>query len=205
MRCIECGAEAVAEPPERTAQGYERYRCRACGKQFNERTGTALNRAQYPSDVIALVVLWRLRYKLGLRDLPEMFALRGMVFSYEAVREWEAKLTPALAEDLRPRRHGKAGRSWHVDETCLKVEGRWCYVYRAIDSSGALVDVLFSEHRDMTAAKAFFRSAKTVTGITPDRVTTDGHDSYPRAIRTELGKRVRHRTSRYLNNRLEMA
>ncbi len=98
MRCIECGSDAVAERPERTAQGYKRFRCRTCGKQFNERTGTVLNWAQYPSDVIALVVLWRLRYKLSLRDLPEMFALRGMVFSYEAIRDWEAKLTSALAE-----------------------------------------------------------------------------------------------------------
>ena len=91
------------------------FRCRACGKQFNERSGTALNRAQYPSDVVALVVLWRLRYKLSLRDLPEMFLVRGLVFSHETVREWEAKLTPALAEDLR-RRRGRAGRSWYVDE-----------------------------------------------------------------------------------------
>jgi putative transposase len=203
MRCLECGSEAVTERPERTAQGYRRFRCRACAKQFNERSGGALNRTQYPSDVIALVVLWRLRYKLSLRDLPEMFAVRGIVFSHEAVREWEAKLAPALAEDLRRRRRGKAGRHWHVDETYIKVQGRWCYLYRAIDRSGALVDVLFSEHRDMAAAKAFFRSAKAVTGITPDRVTTDGHDSYPRAIRTELGRGVRHRTSRYKNNGLE--
>jgi putative transposase len=63
--------------------------------------------------------------------------------------------------------------------------------------------VLFSEHRDMKAARAFFRSAKVVTAITPDRVTTDGHDSYPRAIRNELGRGVRHRTSRYLNNRMD--
>jgi len=83
------------------------------------------------------------------------------------------------------------------------VHGRWCYLYRAIDRNGNLVDVLFREHRDMAAAQAFFCSAKAVTGITPDRVTTDGHDSYPRAIRTELGKRVRHRCGRYLNNRLE--
>ena len=83
------------------------------------------------------------------------------------------------------------------------MHGRWCYLYRAIDRTGTLVDVLFSEHRDMAAAQAFFRSAKAVTGVTPDRVTTDGHDSYPRAIRTELGKDVRHRCSRYLNNRLE--
>src|SRR6201996_728690 len=111
MRCVECGSAALTERRERTAQGYRRFRCRECGKQFNERSGTVLNRAQYPSDVIALVVLWRLRYKLSLRDLPEMFALRGMVFSYEAVRGWEAKLTPALAEALRRRRRGKVGHS----------------------------------------------------------------------------------------------
>src|SRR3954471_20126464 len=132
-----------------------------------------------------------------------MFAIRGIVFSHEAVREWEAKLTPALAEDLRRRRRGKVGRSWDVDETYLKVHGRWCYLYRAIHPTGTLVDVLFSEHRDRAAAQAFFRSAQVVTGVTPDRVTTDGHDSYPRAIRPELGKGVRHRCSRYLNNRLE--
>ena len=85
----------------------------------------------------------------------------------------------------------------------LKVQGRWAYLYRAIDRSGALVGVTLSETRDMAVAKAFFRSAKMATGLTPARVTTDGHDSYPRAIRTELGKHMRHRTSRYLNNRLE--
>jgi putative transposase len=153
--------------------------------------------------VIALVDLWRRRYKLALRDLPEMFAIRCIVFSHEAVRAWESKLMSALAEDLRLRRRGKVGRSWYVDESYIKVAGQWRYRYRAIDCSSALVDVMFSEHRDMAAAKAFFRSAKAVTGVTPDRVTTDGHDSYPRAIRTELGRGVRHRTNAYLNNRIE--
>jgi putative transposase len=77
----------------------------------------SLSRTQYPSDVIALVVLWRLRYKLALRDRPEMFLIRGIVFSHEAVRDWEAKLAPALAESLRRRRRGKAGCSWYIDET----------------------------------------------------------------------------------------
>ena len=117
MDCVACGSAAVTERPERTVQGYRRFRCRDCGKQSNERSSTLLNHAQYPSDVIALVVLWRLRYRLTLRDLAEMFLLRGIVFSHEAVREWEAKLTPALAEDLRRRRRGKVGRSWYVDET----------------------------------------------------------------------------------------
>jgi transposase-like protein len=127
--------------------------------------------------VIALVVLWRLRYRLTLRDLAEMFLQRGFAFSHEAVREWEAKLTPVLADDLRRRGKGGAGRrSWHVDETYLRGRGRWCFLYRAIDRNGDLVDTLLSEHRDMAAAKAFFRSAKSVADMTPDRVTTDGHD-----------------------------
>src|SRR5881398_2181544 len=108
MRCIGCGSTAVSERSERTAQGYRRFRGRGCGKQFNERSESLLNRTQYPSDVIALVVLWRLRYKLSLRDLPEMFLIRGVVFSHEAVREWEAKLAPALAGELRRRRRGEA-------------------------------------------------------------------------------------------------
>ena len=202
MRCPACGSTASRERPERTARGYRRFRCQ-CGKQFNERSTGVLNKAQYPSDVIALVVLWRLRYKLSLRDLAEMFLTRGFIFTYEAVREWEAKLTPALAENLRRRRKGRVGRSWYIDETYIRVRGQWRYLYRAIDRDGALVDVMLSEHRDLVAAKAFFRSAKTVTGVVPDRVTTDGHDAYPRAIRTELGRQVRHRTSCYLNNRLE--
>jgi putative transposase len=203
MRRPACGSTTGSERPERTTQGYRRYRCANCGKQFSERSVGLLNRVQYPSDVIALVVFWRLRYKLSLRDLAEMFLTRGFTFSYEAVRDWEAKLTPTLAENPRRRRKGRVGPSWYIDATYIRVLGRWRYLYRSIDRDGALVDVRLSEHRDLAAARAFFRSAKAVTGVTPDRVTTDGYDAYPSAIRTELGKHVRHRTSRYLNNRLE--
>ena len=90
-----------------------------------------------------------------------------------------------------------------VDGIYLKVRGRWAYLYRAIDRDGRLVDTMLSERRDMAAAQAFFRSAKAATGTTPDRVTTDGHGSYPRAIRTVLGRRVAHRTNAYKNNGLE--
>ena len=90
MQCPACGSTTVSERPERTAQGYRRFRCANCGKQFNERSTGVLDRVQYLSDVIALVVLWRLRYKLNLRDLAEMFLTRGFTFSYEAVRDWEA-------------------------------------------------------------------------------------------------------------------
>jgi transposase-like protein len=93
-------------------------------------------------------------------------------------------------------------RSWYIDQPYLRVRGQWRYLYRAIDRDGTLVDVMLREHRDLAAAKAFFRCARTVTGTTPAGVTTDGHDAYPRAIRTELGRHVRHRTNAYLNNRL---
>jgi putative transposase len=118
MRCIVCDGAAISERPERTALGYRCFRCRDRGKQFNERTGGILNRTQYSSNVIALVVFWRLRYKLSLRDLPEMFLLRGIEFSHEAVREWETKLTPLLIDHLRRRRGGgRIGRAWCVDES----------------------------------------------------------------------------------------
>ncbi|SDB74080.1 DDE-type integrase/transposase/recombinase [Belnapia rosea] len=77
----------------------------------------------------------------------------------------------------------------------LRFGGRWCYLYRAIDRNGDLVDTMLSKHRDMAAAQAFFRSAQSTTGQVPDQVTTDGNGSYPRAIRSTLGRRIVHRSS----------
>jgi transposase-like protein len=147
----------------------------------------------------------RLRYRLTLRDLSEIMLLRGFTVSRECVRQWEAKLLPVMGEALRQRRHGtgrRSGQSGYVDETYLKVHGRRCYLYRAIDRDGNLIGTMLSATRDMRAAQRFFRSARSVAGFVPDRVTTDGHNSYPRAIRSTLGRSVRHRTSVYLNNRL---
>jgi putative transposase len=112
-------------------------------------------------------------------------------------------LAPLLGETLRKRRYGTVGASWYVDETYVRVDGRWQYLYRVIDRDRNLVDVRLSDTRDLAAAEAFFRSAWAVTGVIPDRITTDGHDAYPRAIRNVFGDRVLHRTNRYLNNHLE--
>src|SRR3954468_706564 len=102
-----------------------------------------------------------------------MFLIRGLVFPHEAVRDWEAKLAPLLAEGLRKRRAGKAGRCWHGDEHSVKAAGPWCYRYRAFDRDGNLVDVYLSEPRDIAAAKAFLRSSRLVTQVEPEQVTTD--------------------------------
>jgi len=196
MPCPHCAASAIAEQRRRTALGYRTFRCRACRRVFNERTGTAYNQLQYPTDVVLLVVLWRLRYKLSLRDLAEMFLERGFVFSHEAVRDWEARFAPLLTARLRARRRGQHGTKWHADETYLRVAGRWCSLYRAIDRDGNLVDVLLREQRDMDAAQRFFAQALEIVGHAPAQVTTDGHDAYPRALRETLGPEVLHRTSR---------
>jgi putative transposase len=203
MECPHCQSSATTERPDLTTRGYRRFRCRSCERGFNERTGSFFNRLQYPPDVVCLVVLWRVRYKLSRRDLAEMFLDRGVVFTHEAVREWETKLAPVLSEPLRKYRRGRVGQSWYCDETYLKVKGRGVYLYRAIDRDGNLVDVFLSERQDQTAAEAFFRSARTVTEVVPARVTTDGHGAYPGAIKTELGEDGTQRTHRYLNNHLE--
>ena len=203
MPCPHCAAPATVEQLRRTALGYRTFRCPACRRICNERTGTPDNYLQYPTDLVLLVVLWRLRYKLSLRDLAEMFLARGFVFSHEAVRDWEARFAPPLTARLRAKRRGTAGVKWHADETYVKVNGAWCYLYRAIDRDGNLVDALLSKKRDMDAAQRFFAQALDVAGHAPAQVTTDGHDAYPRAIRETLGPGVQHRTSRYKNNRIE--
>src|SRR5215813_15143653 len=124
MECLYCQSATITERPETTVRGYRRFRCRTCKRGFNERTGSFFNRLHYPPDVVGLVVLWRVRYKLSLRDLAEMFLERGVVFTPEAVRKWETKLSPILSETLRKQRRGKGGRSWDCDETYLKVKGR---------------------------------------------------------------------------------
>ena len=120
MPCPHCCSAKTTERSDRTTHGYRRFRCRGCGRGFNERTGSVLNRLQLPTDVVFLIVLWRLRMKLSLRDLTEILLLRGLVFSHEAIRDWEAKLAPLLTDALRRRRKGKEPkgqhqqqRSWH--------------------------------------------------------------------------------------------
>ena len=105
----------------------------------NERSGGVLNRTSLPSDVIALVVFFRLRYRLTLGDLSEMLALRRIEASHEAVRDWETKLLPVMGEALRKRRHGTRRRSnvsWYVDETYLKVRGRWTTCIERLTGTG---------------------------------------------------------------------
>lgn len=172
---------------------------------FNERTGTPFNFIEVPTDIIFQVLLCRLRYKLSFRDIAEFFLLRGFEFTHETVHDWEERFAPIFADQLRAKRQGKVGKVWFVDETYIRVKGKWCYLYRGIDEDGNLVDVRLSEKRDMEVAKAFFAQAHEMAEQSPQRVITDGHTSYPRAIAEELGAEVEHETRSCLSNPIEQS
>ena len=104
MNCICCEPASVTGQPEVRARSYRRFRCWTCGRQFNEHSNGVLNRTSLPSDVIAFVVLCRLRHRLTLRNLSKIMALRGIEISHEAVRDWEMNLLPIMGDELRKRR-----------------------------------------------------------------------------------------------------
>jgi transposase-like protein len=111
------------------------------------------------------------------------------------------RFTPLLAEAARPCRHA-VGNRWHVDETYVKVAGRWRYVYRAVDQFGQVIDVFVSAQRDGTAARRFFEHAICTTKTIPMEVVTDLAPVYAATLE-ELLPAAWHRTDRYGNNRLE--
>ena len=128
---------------------------------------------------------------------------RGFDVSYETVRVWEFRFALLVSENLRSKRRGIAGQSWYLDETYIKVSGRWRYLYRAIDREGNLLDSMLSEHRDKHAARRFLRRLLDNAGQKPLRMTTDKHPAYTKAIRWIVGRKVLHRQNQYLNNRME--
>jgi putative transposase len=167
----------------------------------------------FDRSVILLCVRWYFAYGLSLRHLEEMMAERGISVDHPTVHRWTVHYAPLLLERFNKRKRAVTGR-WHVDETYIKVRGRWMYLYRAIDSNGETVEFWFSERRNLTAAKRFLRNALKRHGR-PERIVIDGSQTNKEAIlscdaasrledpsRRRL-KPIRMRQSRYLNNRIE--
>ncbi len=203
MDCPHWGSGETSRRRRRTALGYRTSACRACRRTFNERTGTPFNDLQYPTDIVLLAVLWRLRYTLSFRDVAALLLERGYEVTDETIRIWEFRLAPLLADRLRTKRRGCAGVSWYIDETSVKVAGRWCSLYRAIDRDGDLLDSMLSEHRDRHAARRFLRRLVEVAERKPLRVTTEAHPPDRRAIRWILGSKGRHRCHHSVTTRIE--
>ena len=113
---------------------------------------------RFPRAVIAVAVRWYLRYGLSYRDVEELLAERGITVDHVTVYRWVQTFTTEFIDAARPCRHAPGDR-WFVDETHVKITGRWTYLYRAVDQHGQIVDVLLSARRDLSAARTFFSRA----------------------------------------------
>src|ERR1051326_6088371 len=136
---------------------------------------------RFPEEIIVLCVRWYLRYCHSYRDLEEMMAERGVEVDHSTVARWVLHFGPIL-NDLIRREMRRPNRSWRVDETYVRVAGRWTYLYRAIDSAGNTIDFLLSPNRDLTAAKGFLQLALSATPVGPRVINVDGHSAYASAI-----------------------
>jgi IS6 family transposase len=162
----------------------------------------------FRDEIIVLCVRWYLRYPLSYRNLEEMMAERGLTIDHSTIARWVLRYAPVLNDRIRSEmRH--PNRSWRVDETYIRVAGRWTYLYRAVDSAGNTIDFLLSPYRDAVAAKGFLQLAMTQAGrIQPRVINVDGHPAYPAAVADlkrsgVLGRCCRCRRSPYMNNILE--
>jgi transposase-like protein len=156
--------------------------------------------------VIILCVRWYITYKLSYRDLVEMMAERGVAVSHTTILRWVQHYVPEF--EKRWSRYARpVGTSWRVDETYIRIRGRWTYLYRAVDKHGHTVDFLLSEHRDIAAARQFLTQAIKRHGF-PEKITVDGYPATHTAIselkiEEVLPQSTQVRTSRYLNNLIE--
>jgi transposase-like protein len=156
--------------------------------------------SRFPPDVIVVAVRWYLRFGLSYRDVEELLVERGVEVDHVTVYR-VLRFTRLLGEAARPCRHAFGDR-WQVDETYVKVAGRWRYVYRAIDQFGQVIDVFLSARRDADAASRFFQQAIGSTRVRPVEVTTDRAPMYP-AVLEALLPAAWHRTEQYANNGIE--
>jgi len=165
-------------------------------------------RRRFPVEIILVCVRWYCKYGISYRDLPEMMQERGVEVDPSKIMRWVHCYAPELEKRARTYQ-GYGSTSWRVDETYVKVGGRWKYLFRAVDKHGVLIDFMLSDRRDTRAAHRFLAKALTLMrNWPPSSITTDKLRSYPEAIERlkrdgQLSRDTRHRTSKYLNNIIE--
>ena len=169
------------------------------GSQVNEKISYSGD--QFPPEIIHQAVWFYLRFSLSFRDVEDLLAERGITVSYETIRRWVNHFGPLIAADLRKRRP-KPHTTWQLDEVYLKIDGRLVYLWRAVDSEGAVLDVLVQAKRDRQAALKLMQKLLKKYAFVPETFITDDLRSYGAAAR-DLGIELRHRTGRWRNNRAE--
>ena len=156
--------------------------------------------------LIIQAVRWYVTYKLSYRDVCELMAERGVTVVYTTVMRWVQRFVPVFEKKWKKYAR-PVGSSWRVDETYIKVKGKWRYLYRAVDKQGQTVDFLLSKNRDKSAAVRFFKKA-IGNHEAPEKITLDGSQASHQAVaelKTEgvLPGQTLVRTSKYLNNMIE--
>ena len=163
---------------------------------------------QFTAAVILWAVRWYLMFPISYRDLELMLLDRGVAVDHSTIFRWIQAYAAELEKRIRPHLRLSNG-SWRVDETYVRVKGRWTYLYRAVDSRGQTIDFLLSAKRDTAAAKRFFRKALAQPHtVNPRTITVDKNPAYPKAVtemkqNAELWRCSRLRQVKYLNNIVE--
>jgi putative transposase len=161
---------------------------------------------RFAREIILICVRWYLAYPLSYRNLAEMMAERGVQVDHSNIYRWVQKFTPKLEAAFRWSGSKRpVGTSWRMDETYIKINGQWKYLYRAVDKAGQSVDFLLTAHRDKKAARRFFRKALRQQGL-PEKVTIDksgANLAALEALQEESGASIEIRQSKYLNNLIE--
>ena len=162
----------------------------------------------YCSDpnIIMLFIYMKFRFTLSYRDLEEMMIIRGAFIDHSTLQRWVKRFARLLDQRVRKRKRPVNG-SWRMDETYIKLNGKWIYLYRAVDKYGFTVEFLLRVKRDGVAAKAFFRKAFKQNGR-PERVTIDGSATNKSALEYfnegfEEDEQLEIRQVKYLNNIVE--
>ena len=158
---------------------------------------------RFPAEVIEHAVWLYHCFRLSLRDVETILAARSAMVSYESIREWGLRFGRLFANTLK-RRRPRPGDKWFMDEVVIRIRGKLHYLWRAVDQNGVVLDILVQSQRSAKAAKRFFRKLPRGLQYAPRVLVTDKLTSYAAAKRKILPG-VKHRQSRYLNNRAEVS
>ncbi|MEQ5828849.1 IS6 family transposase [Sulfitobacter sp. NFXS29] len=163
----------------------------------------------FPKSVILYAVFFYVRYGVSYRDLEEIMAERGVEVDHATLNRWVVKFSPLIAARAQARKKPTA-ISWRMDETYIKVRGKWTYLYRAVDRDGQTLDFMLSERRDTAAARRFFKRAVGTNGV-PDRIAIDKSNANLAGLQslnvilkfTGVGRIINIVQSKYINNIIE--